>query len=390
MYYPTPDELDPVQLSDGFYFAALAVVLGVLFCAVLIDFAGVNRSPPEEVTKYRILDSDYFNSFLLVIALGALAGMVVTTGPYLLSAEKHEMMAHLNRWNVVFQTAIPIGFVLSVVQRNKVSAVTYALLLAFSVFMGFRSPAAFAVIGGMFVWLRGRRGKSLASRLGWRVVVVVLLGALFLIYKEVYDHIKMGDFAAVLANLARSGTYLSSFLKSEPFFIQAILNRVLEEGFYTGPDHLRSIIFLVVPFANRFVEIVSFNDVFQEELFPGLDFGMAGNFWAQGFSVGGWLGLAAWLIIYLAGLLMFSVLVGRLSGGALAATVVGGAAWAFYIHRNDLLYQLVIERRVFALWMFVALALWMLRCVASSDALRGTLALRGKDVRKLITGRQSQ
>src|SRR5690606_41059085 len=67
------------------------------------------------------------------------------------------------------------------------------------------------------------------------------------------------------------------------------LNEVVLRGFRTEFDHVSAVVYQLLFFSDKLgLTASSFNDYFQGALFPGVDYGMASNIWAQMWSAGGW------------------------------------------------------------------------------------------------------
>lgn len=95
----------------------------------------------------------------------------------------------------------------------------------------------------------------------------------------------------------------------------------------------------------------SFNDFFQATLFPSdLEYGMANNIWAEMVSSGGWFLLGLFLMVFVSMLMVGSYWIRSQDATLAAGTAVVFSYWAFYIHRNDLLYQVNLEKRTILVW----------------------------------------
>jgi hypothetical protein len=137
-------------------------------------------------------------------------------------------------------------------------------------------------------------------------------------------------------------------LHSEPFVVQGTLNEIVRQQYWIGPEHLVEILYLLVPLANELGATAGgFNPLFQPSLFSTVTgYGLANNLWAQMLAIGGWPVLSAFTGVYCAVLLVGDRLLRRVSPSTAVVLAVVFAYWAFYAHRNDLLYQLTLTRRV--------------------------------------------
>jgi hypothetical protein len=104
----------------------------------------------------------------------------------------------------------------------------------------------------------------------------------------------------------------------------------------------------MLPFANELgAPTEGFNDLFQPSLFSSVtEFGLGSNIWAEMLASGGW----ALLVVFMLGACGVCLLIQRLADSrnsaisAVAALLVG--YWSFYVHRNDLIYQLTLTGAV--------------------------------------------
>ena len=192
-----------------------------------------------------------------------------------------------------------------------------------------------------------------------------MFGVSLFIIKHLLYAIKIGDYDRVLSSISDSGFLLSSFIKSESFIIQAILNEVVINQFKTGFDHINYVVFQFIIFSNNLgVDVPSFNGYFQPALFPDVGYGIANNIWAQMWSAGGWGGVIVFLIFFLFVVSLFNkILYGRsvLIQSALAPMA---CYWCFYIHRNDLGYAVNLEKRILILFFLSLFMVIVLKSLA--------------------------
>ena len=175
---------------------------------------------------------------------------------------------------------------------------------------------------------------------------------LLFVYKQIYISVKLGIWDVILDRLTDSELYASAILMSEPFNTQSILNEVIVQDFRAGMEHFRDVLLQFVLFsADLSGAPLSFNDLFQSALFPSdLDYGMANNIWAEMISSGGWLLLSLFLGVFVVILMLGSYWIRTRDATFAGGTAVVFSYWAFYIHRNDLLNQVNLEKRAIMIW----------------------------------------
>jgi hypothetical protein len=226
-----------------------------------------------------------------------------------------------------------------VIRKQYFLAFLCFLIISWDVYIGFRGHAAFFLIGIFVVFLYKLGPIRLISL--WRVHFAGLLAAIFMFsYKGVYVTVKHGEIFAAADKFFSIDGIRSSIMGSEPFITQAILNRVMRDNYRIPVENLADQFLAVIPLSRSLLSfnVPSFNDFFQEDLFPGFDYGMAQNWWAYWYSVTGWLGLLLGLMILLLGCVIVNRLLDSKSSLLISLSGMLAAIWLFYIHRNDVLY----------------------------------------------------
>jgi hypothetical protein len=102
-------------------------------------------------------------------------------------------------------------------------------------------------------------------------------------------------------------------------------------------------------------EFQAFQDVYKPVLFKNVDFGLAGNIWAEMMAVGGWGGLILFLIVLLTGVSILNYLFFCSRNPLLVALISFLAFYvAFYIQRSDLAFLLSRMRIVVVCALIIA------------------------------------
>jgi hypothetical protein len=258
--------------------------------------------------------------------------------------------------------------------------VSACLLLAIDLLIGFRVYTVLTSISVAFVLLARQHEMQLFRRAPtYGAAIVLLVAAMLLVHTARFA---IFDRAAVLQNTARtvkaadmrSDTLqfiqaspsqpsesklpnwtkipLQLFEQSEPFVTQSTLTETIRQGYSCSATNILKSVTLI-PGAFRLLPPypMTFYDEYQPVLFPTVTYGMGGNIWAEMLCRFGYAGLA------LFGILMIAALIGaqRLflySPSTFAAPLAFcGVIVAFYIHRNDLHFTLVMVRQVAGVFM---------------------------------------
>jgi len=273
--------------------------------------------------------------------------MLFTTGTALLFADKQMMLAELNRSHILFYTAAMIGATMSFERKRWILFALFGALILFDLFIGFRGSLAITAISILTLRL-SRQGPRRLLIHSWRQVGAAVSLILFLFfYQQVAYAVKVGDWNLLLSLLGEPNTYIAMINNSEPFITQTTLNEVTVRNYSVGMGHLMGIFYQFTLFGPELgLEAESFNDLFQNDLFPDVTYGMANNIWAEMWSAGGWPLLVIFTVLFVIILKGFNILTDRLNVTQRAFVAVMASYWAFYIHRNDIGYAIVLEKRV--------------------------------------------
>jgi hypothetical protein len=345
---------------------ARAYVVMILVEAAIIIGAIMNDLFPEKA-RVSYLDSSKQSNIptlpiILMLAIGGCTLLVLTAGTTLWGEEKQILMADLNRAHILFYTATIIGMTISFERRRWKYFSAFCIFAVFDLFIGFRLPLAISGISILTLWL-SKKGRIRLLTDSWKPLLAVgLLGIFLFFYKEIGFAIRMGDWDLFRSILSEPNTYLAMFITSEPFVIQSILNEVTMLDFSVGWRHLLGIFSQFILFSPELGwEEHSFNDLFQMALFPEVTYGMANNIWAEMWSIGGWLFLLVFIFLFVAFLKIFSFLLTFCDPSLRSFFAVMASYWAFYIHRNDIGYEIALQKRVVILMVLVFLFAILMR-----------------------------
>ena len=337
----------PVDLENQTYVVMLGVLMAIWAGAILFDLAGKGDVRGWSLERSR--------AAALCTTLLAVIGFVLiwaTAGEALFDDDKIVMMESLNRWHVLGATSAPLGAVLAFASRRWLLLTVCMALLMFDMYIGFRVSFGIALIATFTLHL-SRYGRQRLAVQNWRIGCLGIVFVLILfVYKQVYVAVKLGLWDVILDRLTDTDLYASAILMSEPFNTQAILNEVIAQDFHVGMEHFQDVLFQFLLFSPELGGTSrSFNDFFQATLFSSeLEYSMANNIWAEMISSGGWVLLGLFLGIFVLLLMLGSHWVRSSDANLAAGIAVVFSYWAFYIHRNDLLYQINLEKRTILVW----------------------------------------
>ena len=234
-------------------------------------------------------------------------------------------------------------------QRNLRLFLLSTLFMSVSIFIGMRAPLAISLIGVFSAALL----QAGSMRLGFHkrtILCTLIFASAMFIYgvagSSFRYSLSTGDWSIFSSTVGSDNFILRAITESEPFGIQSILNEVLREHFTVPSKSLIGIAKQFTIFSPEMgLSAKGFNDYFQPYLFPEVTYGMANNIWAHVWSIGGWWLLIGFIVFYSFALALLSWLSMRTEGTLKAFFIVFSVPMAFYIHRNDLFYQITLERR---------------------------------------------
>jgi hypothetical protein len=316
----------------------------IFFGAVIKDLF-VSEKPVNDVpANCSILYATLF------LAVAGLVLMLITTGSALFYSDKQSMLGELNRYHILFYTATMIGCTMSFEYKKWSLLTIFFLLIMFDVFIGFRTSLAISLIGIFTLWL-SKKGKTRFLLHYWKQGIVVgLMGIFLFLYKQIAYAVKIGDMdllISVFRGTSDTSIFRAMFVNSEPFIVQSTLNAVTQSNYSVGLDHLKGLVYQLILFAPQLgLKAVSFNDLYQKDLFPEIDYGMANNIWAEMWSAGGWPLLMLFILAFVI-IIYITTLSTKLQNPSIRAVIaVMASYWTFYIHRNDIAYEVNLEKRV--------------------------------------------
>lgn len=336
----------PVPLELGVY-----VVNSVVIATVLA--AGALKAPigRRVVAHWHLSGTHYAGWIALALAFALLAHAVLAGGSALFSDDKNIVLKATGR---TYSLAIVCAFVavaFAVEFRSRLLLALAFAVLVFDLYIGFRAWTVMAILLVGVLRLTRETVLPNSSRKEFARLVWILAGLVLVafFYKGIFPDIKAGDLVAAFGKLSDPIFYLESIVLGEPFIVQAILNEIIRVDYSVSGEHLLGIALLLFVLTPELgFKVKFFNEHFQEDLFPGtVDFmGMGNSFWAEAFSVGGALGVAIYLSVFVTGLWLGNRLLSTRSATTRAVAASLLVPWAFYIQRNELTVQLNFERQI--------------------------------------------
>ncbi|MDB9317336.1 hypothetical protein [Nodularia spumigena] len=334
-----------IAVIDETYLIMSVVLLSIIIGAILID---TSRKP--NTSSLQLLKFSYF--FTPIMSFLAFLGLIMSLpliSTAIITADKNEVLSYAGRNLILWQTASILGCVSAYCNLRRVCFFLCLLCLLLNVYIGFRSSMAIVIIS-ICVFHLFNMGRQRLLIKHWKTSLLILLvGLLFLLYKQVYVIVLLQRWDILLSRLTDIDFYINAITESEPFTTQAILNEVVKTGFSLDISAFSSVANALLLFAGDGSK--SFNAYFQPVLFPDVSYGMAHNIWAQMWSIGRFPLLLMFIFIFNRVLFLGSWALHRFQDKIIISGLLPLLSyWSFYIHRNDLAYQINLEKRVILVW----------------------------------------
>lgn len=271
---------------------------------------------------------------------------ILTTVPTILqTTSKVEMLESRDNIyiGVAYGTLPILGFILSYRINNKkyIGYFVFVVLLVFV--LGSRRAAALSLICYVLICLEGMRFAPIFK---WKVILVGIFSLVFIVLGKTYYSYFL------IYGISGTKVWLDNF--SYQYFItgnellgrSAILNSVIENRFaIDGVESFKSFL-AIQPLPLKYFSFKSsyFNDEFQSVLFPGINYGMAYNPWAEAYSWGGEVGVLIYATIIPYLLYKLKLIYKRSSLGVSSIVMLIAVIIAFWVHRNSLATELAYIR----------------------------------------------
>jgi hypothetical protein len=334
------------------YLVMILVISSIIIFSFIYDYT----KPEAKEKKINIKDISNIHLFLLCIVIVSFTLTILSLGSSLFTASKQDLMSHLNRWSLLWENTVCLGAVTSYICKKKKTFILYLAMICFIIFMGDRTIPAIAFIA-IVTYSFFIKGKQKILFNNYKMILTSsLIIFFFFLYKYLYIDIKLGLWDRVLKNLSNPTFYLDVVKFSEPFSIQTILNETIRQDYKVGMEHFRGIINQFILFADKFgAQSTTFNSLFQNDLFPGVKYGMGSNIWAEMWSSGGYPLLVLFLILFNFILFVGNRVLSKVGKEIQSLVLIVMSYWSFYIQRNSLEYTINLSKRIFFIWIFVVL-----------------------------------
>lgn len=191
------------------------------------------------------------------------------------------------------------------------------------------------------------------------ILLILVLGISVYAVKGVYVALFTGQFELAFERLTDVDYYLNSVKLAESNSIMRYINTVTEMNFRVGTSTYFTLVTYIIPLISRYIPVVSFSTILQEEVFVNARPGSLGSsFIAEAFSNGG---IIMVIIVIFSIMILLSVLFNiycRCKTNLIKIfTLICAIELSFYIHRNSLVTVLVRIRG----YLYILILIYLIR-----------------------------
>lgn len=338
-----------------FYFTTLFVMAWV-FSRTQTAIVLAPAAPADGTLIMRDLKTLATMTRLLRLAVPVLLGLAwVSMGANLFADEKQAVLDNFSIFYSFYQATTLIYLLSSHLAKKNRDFIFCCSFLVFDMVVGFRAITAFGLICLCTLALLQK-----SSRKRFLLFSMILLTAYVFasIYKTAVQAYRMGT-PSELVSLLEVSTLLDALMLTESFVQQEVFSAVIASRLTLPPEYPLELFRAFLPGINNLLlgKGLGFNDYYQGKLFPHIPWGIGSNVWAEQYAMWNWPGPIMY-VIFLFSLLFYlnKKALKWLSTGEilkLSLLVYLAVPFYFYMHRNDLAFQIVTTRNFLVIWLIV-------------------------------------
>ena len=349
------------SISSQAYWIASVYLIALIAAGFDCSFAAFPHA------KYAHASAD--RGVLLAAGVLGLIGAIAASRGEVFNSDKVVTLGHVGYWFVLFEISASLACIAGVLEGNSRATAAACMLLFVDLLFGFRACTVLTAISVAFVLLGQQPEMRLYRKIpSYGVAAIVLVAAMLLVHtarSAIFDQrattsigvntTKMrGDTLQYMEAKPKAGATtpnwaqipLQLFKQSEPFVTQSILSETIYRGYSCSATNIFKSLTLIPGVAGLLsLYPMTFFNEFQPILFPNTKSGLGGNIWAEMLCRFGYTGVAVFGMIMIAALIGLHRLFLYAPSTLRAPLAFCGLILAFYIHRNDLHYTLVMMRQ---------------------------------------------
>lgn len=347
-------------LSEYFYFVILLNFIFLLFWAYIFDNYLKKSQKIYEISIYnsnkKTLKIIFIFIFMLLLITIKENYSIIFSSIYV---RKSELLEKSSRFSTFFKQGLVYTtlyyFISRKYDKNKIYDFLIILLNLFTVvFLAHRSYTVIAIISCIY-FKQYTKKRILFKKIGM-ILSGIMLFVIVSISKKIITPIKLGMYDLVIQRLTDFDYILSSIIKGEQSVTSTILNQILVTDFRVHYESYLGIFSNFFIYGDKFFSIKSFSSMFQQQLFPFIDYGMGSSFLGEAYSNGG----IIFLIIIINLLLILLVYISKLVLRSKKINektffIIVGIYFSFYVHRNSMGQTITFLKRYLFIYMLIYL-----------------------------------
>lgn len=345
-------------IVDGTYVILILFTVFLLLFTFIYDHSKFSSYGENKIYKVNSIISE----MMIAISLVTLVSIIYTNGLLFFILEKKDLMEYVSSNLLLMETTASIAVVVAFLEKKKLILLLGFGILFIDIFIGFRFAFVISLVAILFIYTNNLGRIRLVSF--WKFgLFMVFLAYFVILLKQFLYGFKFGFSDYSLQQFQTLEFYTNALIHSEPFVIMSILNEVVKNNFTIQFDNIL-VVLKIFPFMESIfnLETTDYNQLFQPALFPYVNYGMANSIFAQFFSMGGYLFVIWFIFLYFCILFLGNSYL-LYSKYSKSIVVLLFSMQAFYIYRNDLLYQITLEKKYLVIFLVALLLNYLFKNV---------------------------
>ncbi|KGP74674.1 O-antigen polymerase [Pontibacillus yanchengensis] len=347
---------DKISLSSSTYIIMTILLSSLIISALLFDKVKVKKS------IFKKIEGQHFFLTSLLLFSGLFIFLTLIGAEGLFKSEKKEIRDQLSYSFLLWGVTASLGLIHSVITKRKSYIIVFTLFLIVNLLIGNRTSIILAVMSIILFHFYRNGSKPIIQQVSVKKIFLILCFIyISFMGKIIYGSFNQGGINSVVSNLFKWENIERSFSNSEPFGRQLILETIVQTNFNLDLNYVLILLvnFIPIPISIFGFNSGIFNEKFQTTLFPNADYGMAYNFWAEGYAIKGFFGIVIFILIYNIGIALFNTMLQSDISLINTVALLMGTYWTFYIHRNSMGTIFSFEKQIF----FVAIGALILSVI---------------------------
>lgn len=275
-----------------------------------------------------------FSEALLILAILGFLYLAATSGLlFFLESREHQENSIVT---LLWKWTVPLGLISALLIKDRVKFSFFLFFLAVLFLRGDRTIFSISFLTIFVVIFYNRR--TFASILNPGFIAVVLIAVFTIVFgKPIYLFAKSGDFN-ILMDAIQLNAAMHVVYNFEPMIVANHLDFAILNDFSIGfGEFFVGVFGNLLIFPSQFgINTNVYNSLLSEALPFRLTYGIAGNYWAHAWSVGGQFMVVVYALIYAYSLVLCDRWYSRSQGPMRVVVACIGGLVAVYIYRNGL------------------------------------------------------